>query len=210
MRQRDTNQSLTASLTRLETETRACRCTGARNEVRQVGRILDGGERAEVSVTSRVLRVSCYTIPVSDKYMKMSLSDMLSSWPYNWYGYWLGTVDDDDLPEVSSAIDLAWLPEDRDKLIFYLEHAPCVGAASLMTECLLCDKRIPVSSHNSDGKWVWPTSLSHYLRAHFVVLPDRFADDIRQRNYAPPSDVPGPNWALPWPDSWESYKNPRS
>jgi hypothetical protein len=64
----------------------------------------------------------------------MDKNTIITSWPHNWYGIWLGTFHDEDnsedFPAVEPAIDISWCPEDKSRLISYLSSCTCVGAAS--------------------------------------------------------------------------------
>ncbi|HLX59797.1 MAG TPA: hypothetical protein VKX17_00815, partial [Planctomycetota bacterium] len=39
----------------------------------------------------------------------------------------------------------------------------------------------------TDGEWVWPEGLVHYVEAHDVVLPDEFVLTMRQNRFRVPT-----------------------
>jgi hypothetical protein len=39
----------------------------------------------------------------------------------------------------------------------------------------------------SDGEWVWPEGLVHYIRNHDVCLPDDFIETMRQNDWTVPA-----------------------
>ena len=48
--------------------------------------------------------------------------------------------------------------------------------------CRLCGKVLGTHDY-SDGVWIWPEKLSHYILDHSVKLPDEFIDHVlRQAN----------------------------
>jgi hypothetical protein len=55
----------------------------------------------------------------------------------------------------------------------------------------------------TDGVWVWPEGLAHYVEAHSVRLPDEFIDDMRSRGWRVSSEP-----ITRWVDRAES-KRPR-
>ena len=38
----------------------------------------------------------------------------------------------------------------------------------------------------TDGAWVWPEGLAHYLRVHSLSLPNEFLETMKQRDYCVP------------------------
>jgi hypothetical protein len=128
-------------------------------------------------------------------------------WPHKWYGIWEGTVHTVEvLPSVLSAIDPSWEPDDKGGLMSYVAQAPVVLTASPSSRCLLCPSEVPTSCWQSDGVWLWPKSLTHYLYWHSVVLPEQFVEHIRNQNYIPPAETGVPTHALPWPETWTVYR----
>ncbi len=65
--------------------------------------------------------------------------------------------------------------------------------------CLLCGTTELTNGFRSDGVWLWPDDLGHYVEHHNIVLPDRFLEHIRALKYQAPSGVAVPIELLPWP-----------
>ncbi|HEY1187308.1 MAG TPA: hypothetical protein VGE74_06600 [Gemmata sp.] len=131
------------------------------------------------------------------------------TWPHNWYGIWEGTVyTTENLPNIHFAIDPFWEPDDKGGLMAYIAQAPINWVSTPSCRCLLCESKLPQICYQSDGYWVWPRSLSHYLYWHSVVLPERLVEHIRNQDYVPPEQISGPVHLLPWPDSWTEYRRP--
>lgn len=130
-------------------------------------------------------------------------SILASSWAKRWFGIWKGTVvTQEDLPEVGDFVDPAWAPSDKNKLIEYISDSPIIMCTSWSERCKLCEASIPVETYHSDGHWLWPDSLVHYLCNHDVMLPSHLVDHIRKTEYSPPTEVQRPKHELPWPESW--------
>lgn len=72
-------------------------------------------------------------------------------------------------------------PEERDRLLEYLEHAPVVLAArGYDTDRLNPDDTpsVPLTFH-TDGHWIWPGSVAYYLRRHNVPPKQDLVTHIR-------------------------------
>jgi hypothetical protein len=136
----------------------------------------------------------------------MRLHDIRHTWPHNWYGFWRWEGHDyEELPFLTSAVDPLWEPEDKDRLVSYLEQSPIVVTSSPSSRCLLCPSEVPTLCYQSDGAWLWPKSLAHYVREHSIVLPERFVQHIRDWNYEAPREEEMPVISLrdrPWPETW--------
>ncbi|MCW2946798.1 MAG: hypothetical protein JWR24_3515 [Actinoallomurus sp.] len=78
--------------------------------------------------------------------------------------------------------------EERDGLSAYLENAPVVltqegGDPDLFDRTGAT--RIP-REYRTDGSWVWPASVSYYLRAHRVAPERGLVEHIRSRGFQVP------------------------
>ena len=71
-------------------------------------------------------------------------------------------------------------PENRARLADYLdtgmEHAKAWGYSWCRIGCQI-DSALMGSKDLSDGTWVWPEGLSHYVREHHTLLPEEFIQD---------------------------------
>lgn len=46
----------------------------------------------------------------------------------------------------------------------------------------------------TDGNWVWPEGLAHYIEAHEVRLPDEFVDGMQKNS-----------WRVPVTKGWPTF-----
>ena len=108
-------------------------------------------------------------------------------------GFWIRDLRDESYPAPQELVGA--LPEEqRRRLTHYLEtgatfeqyfgYAWCrfvCGAAQIDTRLGTRDL--------TDGTWVWPEGLAHYVREHGVVLPEEFMEHVAS---AMPARVPDP------------------
>jgi len=138
------------------------------------------------------------------------VNELFVEWPYNWYGIWdFGHERFKNFPKVEMAIDVEWAPTDINDLATYLQDCPIASTTGLSVPCLLCDKSLAMC-YQSDGEWLWPCGLQHYLTAHSVVLPSRFVNHIRNRDYSPPRSINQNIEDLPWPEGFAIRKQRES
>jgi hypothetical protein len=125
----------------------------------------------------------------------------IEDWNKRWFGYWGGkSIPQSGLPCVDDFADPDWRPRDKKKLLNYLEKAPVLMTSGPSATCLVCGCDVGNNSKNhSDGVWVWPAGLSHYVREHAVVLPQAFVDHIRERKYSVLSQEDIDWSSLDWP-----------
>lgn len=118
-----------------------------------------------------------------------------------WFGFWRVDANNDTrLPTLSSWIDPTWGPGDKEKLLSYINNSPVVIASSAVrSPCIICGMALSSSDFQSDGTWLWPADLRHYMSTHHVRIPDSLANHIRQRGYDPPKEVETELDNLPWP-----------
>jgi hypothetical protein len=69
-----------------------------------------------------------------------------------------------------------WGPTKRDVLV-YVRAAPVVQAYFGEHRCRLCGVACG-NTEKSDGVFVWPEGLAHYLVRHDVKLPQHFIDHV--------------------------------
>jgi len=131
----------------------------------------------------------------------MTPTDRARDWEHTWFGVWRVEHGETDLPSVHEFIDPSWLPADKDQMIKYLTRSPVVVATVAgYSDCLLCSARSELGCWQSDGTWLWPADLEHYVGVHGVVLPSRLVEHIRHQGYNPPTELDVPIENLPWPD----------
>ncbi|MCH0561415.1 hypothetical protein [Streptomyces sp. MUM 16J] len=83
-------------------------------------------------------------------------------------------------------------PEDEDRILTYLESALEIYSTMGARRDALTDDEWIAGSESllTDGTWLWPIDLVHYVRRHHAALPQEFIDHIRANDYTPPA-VPG-------------------
>jgi len=72
-------------------------------------------------------------------------------------------------------VDPSWDTEERDDVAYYLQRRMQAAACMGLSRCRFCDK-INGSLEFSDGVYIWPEGLAHYLIEHDVRLPQAFVD----------------------------------
>jgi hypothetical protein len=97
-------------------------------------------------------------------------------------GYW-SSAEFPDLPDPVKFVDPAWDPDERDMVADYVRRGAIVRAYLGTARCRLCGHAIG-SLELSDGVFVWPEGLSHYIEVHHVRLPPRVVDHIHERTSA--------------------------
>jgi hypothetical protein len=77
-------------------------------------------------------------------------------------------------------------------IIRYLQTAPCamayLGYSYCRFNCGIEDSKMG-DSDLSDGEWVWPQGLAHYVEVHGVRLPVEFISTMRKNHWVPPDDL---------------------
>lgn len=82
-------------------------------------------------------------------------------------------------------VDSNWEIERRAQIIHYLRYAPTVWHYRGLSHCRFgCGQN--GSGEKSDGEWLWPEGLAHYVEQHHVKLPDDFVAHMRQNAFAVP------------------------
>jgi hypothetical protein len=102
-------------------------------------------------------------------------------------GYW-ASEENPDLPDPHDLVCQEWLGADLERLIRYLTIASIArgswGHSSCRFRCGIDDTEMG-SRELTDGEWIWPEGLAHYVGHHDVVLPEAFVDHCRSRAWQP-------------------------
>lgn len=91
-------------------------------------------------------------------------------------GYW-SSDDSDSWPDVRSFVDTSWADDERQRVIAHLRRGLLARPYMGFSTCRLCGERNG-SAELTDGKFIWPEGLVHYVEAHGVRLPVRFLESI--------------------------------
>ncbi|PKW09341.1 hypothetical protein SAMN05428944_3504 [Streptomyces sp. 1222.5] len=78
---------------------------------------------------------------------------------------------------------------DEDRLVAYLESSTEIySVMGAERDVVTGDTWIPgAGSLVTDGTWLWPAELAHYVRRHHVLLPADFVAHIRDNGYVCPA-----------------------
>lgn len=92
----------------------------------------------------------------------------------NLLGYWRSEFEP-DLPHPKDWVDATWNENERDAIIDYLDQGLVRESYRGLSPCRMC------GNHNgyrelTDGTYVWPEGLAHYVRDHAVRLPRAFVE----------------------------------
>lgn len=83
-------------------------------------------------------------------------------------------------PEPSDFVDETWDEDDRNQVTAYLESGTIPWVGMGFSTCRICGEPNG-SAEFTDGTYVWPQGLAHYVEMHRVRLPDEALAHIRQR-----------------------------
>lgn len=99
-------------------------------------------------------------------------------------GYWKSEKQG-DMPKPEDFIDFDWNIDTREAVISYLKELdrPENTIASGYTKCNLnCMVELVDLGICSDGTFVWPRSLVHYVEYHGVIMPNSFIEHVFNAN----------------------------
>jgi hypothetical protein len=109
-----------------------------------------------------------------------------------WYAWRTGS----DLPDPRWLVQRGWRRRERSRILAYLRSAPVHAAWCGYSYCRfwLCLTPRPRmgSCDLSDGEWLWPQGLAHYVERHSVCLPDEFVEAMRSNGWHPPPPAEPP------------------
>lgn len=90
-------------------------------------------------------------------------------------GYWDGPHTSAGWPRPEQFVDTEWDADERELVADYLARGHVARACMGYSECRMCGQ--PNGSLEfSDGAFVWPEGLGHYVVDHAVRLPARFVE----------------------------------
>ena len=97
-------------------------------------------------------------------------------------GYWRGgnAEDDDRWPDPRDLIDESWSNQERELVASYFEHGFKPWTFMGFSGCRLCGDWNG-SAEFTDGVYLWPEGLAHYVREHSVKLPAQVLAHVRRR-----------------------------
>lgn len=92
-------------------------------------------------------------------------------------GFWDGPHVSPGWPDVRDFVDPTWSLDERLAVYDYLRRGRNVAACMGFSGCRFCGQQNG-SSDYSDGVYVWPEGLGHYVLAHDVRLPSALVRHI--------------------------------
>lgn len=89
-------------------------------------------------------------------------------------GYWRAD-NAPEWPEVTAFVDESWSGDERNTVSAYLRSGTVVRHFMGLSPCRICGE--PNGSIEfSDGMFIWPEGLAHYIDDHAVRLPQRVVE----------------------------------
>jgi hypothetical protein len=89
--------------------------------------------------------------------------------PVTLIGYWEGDTEP-GWPRVTDFVDEHWDEAERHLVVSYLEQGRIPWAQAGISLCRVCGKANG-SAERTDGVYIWPEGLVHYVREHGVRPP---------------------------------------
>jgi hypothetical protein len=100
-------------------------------------------------------------------------------------GYWkpapsgIARNQADEWPDPASFVDASWDADLRDMVADYLDCGFVWRAFAGLSPCRLCGQSNG-ALELSDGAFLWPSGLAHYIRDHQVRLPAEFVKHVER------------------------------
>ena len=103
-----------------------------------------------------------------------------------WIGYWRNESLK-DFPHPKDLVNPGWL--DEEELVLLVEYLKSgktfiqwKGLSYCRFQCGISVSKMG-SKCKTDGDWVWPEGLFHYVQEHDVMLPEEFVSHCRERSW---------------------------
>lgn len=96
-------------------------------------------------------------------------------------GYWRAEGDwTSEYPDPRDWIDPDWDEQERDATWFYFASGTLFRTFMGFSPCRICGENNGAVEY-TDGTYVWPEGLAHYIYEHAVRLPDELVTHARLR-----------------------------
>jgi hypothetical protein len=92
-------------------------------------------------------------------------------------GYWYAE-DRSNLPDPAWFIDDNYPEAEKKKVIDYLKKGKRINLYKGWSNCRICGAQTPGGSDDTDGIYIFPSGLVHYVEKHNLRLPDEFIKRI--------------------------------
>lgn len=97
---------------------------------------------------------------------------------YKAIGYWYSDTES-HLPDPAWFVVEDYDEEEKRKVIKYLQQSKVVARYRGSSWCRFrCKKEVPGSTDLSDGVYIFPSGLVHYIENHNIRLPNEFLNSI--------------------------------
>ena len=101
--------------------------------------------------------------------------------PLRLIGYWAGGYGAGDWPDIRDFVDEEIDDDERNDVGLYLKNGLVARAFMGYSPCRLCEKETNGNLELTDGVYVWPEGLAHYVLDHNVRLPREFVAHVEAR-----------------------------
>jgi hypothetical protein len=109
-------------------------------------------------------------------------------------GFWRSIRDvDATLPDPRDFVDPQWDEDERKRVAEYLRMGRRLRVHEGKSRCRLCGT-MTGSDEQTDGTYLWPEGLTHYVAEHAVKLPAEFLDHVARELDAIDGNVIDRGW----------------
>ena len=110
--------------------------------------------------------------------------------PLKRVGYWRSPAEP-ALPDPHEYVDASWDAVERERVIFYLDNGYYLYGWCGFSWCRFgCPNDAEMGSSDlTDGTWLFPEGLVHYVRRHALKPPEDFLQHMRESGFLVP-DLP--------------------
>ena len=95
-------------------------------------------------------------------------------------GYWRSEYEP-TLPDPREHLDETWDDDERELVVAYLQGGLPVLHMMGFSPCRICDLSANGNAELTDGSYLWPQGLAHYVQDHRVRLPPEFERHVLDR-----------------------------
>lgn len=122
-------------------------------------------------------------------------------------GYWQSEEWEPYLPHPRYLVEPGWRKNERSLIVAYLksghQYSRWQGYSYCRFDCFLKNRKKAISELErralvdealtmgsrdlTDGEWIWPEGLAHYVEKHDVCLPDSFVETMQKNSWMVPT-----------------------
>lgn len=95
-------------------------------------------------------------------------------------GLWV-SEQQPDLPDPQALVDSSWNPDEREDVASYLSQGTVARGYMGFSTCRICGFSRNGNLEFTDGVFLWPQGLAHYVSEHSVRLPPDIVNHARAR-----------------------------